>query len=217
MQKNKSLARLFVVPFGLWATIFIVLPLFFVLYSGLSDGAGHLTLANLSEIAAWEYAKSLLLSIGLALLSTAVCLALAYPLVLILRRVRRIRRRILEIRRAVRFGRGRIPGGIQVAVRRGCGRILGRELRVVARVRRGAGRGLLGRFRLGRLLWRRLGREHGRGRMRALRHGDQLLFPLHGACYGRVAANERDQHCRGKRRAKPLDIFQISSPPNSFV
>lgn len=88
MQKNKSLARLFVVPFGLWATIFIVLPLFFVFYSGLSDGAGHLTLANLSEIAAWEYARSLLLSIGLALLSTAVCLALAYPLVLILRRVR---------------------------------------------------------------------------------------------------------------------------------
>ena len=89
MQKNKSLARLFAAPFGLWAAVFIVLPLFFVLYSGLSDGAGHLTLANLSEIAEWEYAKSLLLSIGLALISTVICLLLAYPLVLILRRVRR--------------------------------------------------------------------------------------------------------------------------------
>ncbi len=89
MQKDKSLARLLVAPFGLWAVVFIVLPLFFVLHSGLSDGAGHLTLANLSEIVEWEYAKSLLLSIGLALISTVICLLLAYPLVLILRRVRR--------------------------------------------------------------------------------------------------------------------------------
>lgn len=47
MHDSKGVARLFAAPFAIWAAIFIVLPLFFVFYHGLTDGEGAFTLANL--------------------------------------------------------------------------------------------------------------------------------------------------------------------------
>ena len=81
-------------PFALWAALFIVLPLFFVLWTGLTDGAGHFTLEHLSTVLQTEYLRALGLSATLALLSTFICLVLAYPLCLILRE-RRERRGLL--------------------------------------------------------------------------------------------------------------------------
>ena len=61
-----------------------MLPLFFVLYHGLTDEAGAFTLANLGEVFSWEYMAALGLSVELALVSTVLCLILAYPLCMIL-------------------------------------------------------------------------------------------------------------------------------------
>ncbi|MBQ9615760.1 MAG: ABC transporter permease [Selenomonadaceae bacterium] len=72
-------------PFALWAALFIVLPLFFVLWTGLTDGAGRFTAEHLSTVLQPEYLRALTLSVELALLSTCICLVLAYPLCLILR------------------------------------------------------------------------------------------------------------------------------------
>ena len=72
-------------PFALWAALFIVLPLFFVLWTGLTDGAGRFTAVHLSTVLQPEYLRALALSVELALLSTCICLVLAYPLCLILR------------------------------------------------------------------------------------------------------------------------------------
>ena len=36
--------RFLALPFALWAVLFIVLPLFFVIFAGLTDGAGNFTL-----------------------------------------------------------------------------------------------------------------------------------------------------------------------------
>ena len=72
-------------PFALWAALFIVLPLFFVLWTGLTDGAGRFTAEHLSTVLQPEYLRALALSVELALLSTCICLVLAYPLCLILR------------------------------------------------------------------------------------------------------------------------------------
>ncbi len=88
MQNNKTAARLFAAPFALWAAIFIVLPLFFVLWHGLTDGEGAFTLANIIEAVQPEYLKALGLSVELALISTFVCLVLAYPLCLILQEIK---------------------------------------------------------------------------------------------------------------------------------
>lgn len=85
MNERLSSQRFLALPFGLWAALFIVLPLFFVLWNGLTDGAGSFTLANIQTVLQWEYLKALGLSVELALISTVICLVMAYPLCLILR------------------------------------------------------------------------------------------------------------------------------------
>lgn len=72
-------------PYILWITAFIVIPLFMIFYYGLTDKSGSFTLANLLSITEPEYIKALYLSILLSLISTVVCLVLAYPLALILK------------------------------------------------------------------------------------------------------------------------------------
>ncbi|MBQ1416486.1 MAG: ABC transporter permease, partial [Selenomonas sp.] len=85
MNERLSSQRFLALPFGLWAALFIVLPLFFVLWNGLTDGAGAFTLENIQTVLQWEYLKALGLSVELALISTVICLVMAYPLCLILR------------------------------------------------------------------------------------------------------------------------------------
>lgn len=63
MHDSKSVARLFAAPFTVWAVLFIVLPLFFVLYHGLTDGERAFTLANLWEAVQMEYLRALGLSV----------------------------------------------------------------------------------------------------------------------------------------------------------
>ncbi len=73
-------------PYMAWAVAFILIPLLFIVYYGLTDKTGAFTLANLTAIATAENSKALLLSLGLSFLSTVICLLLAYPLALILSR-----------------------------------------------------------------------------------------------------------------------------------
>ncbi|MGO5130098.1 ABC transporter permease [Mitsuokella jalaludinii] len=89
MHDSKAVARLFAAPFALWAAIFIVLPLLFVFFHGLTDAEGAFSLANLQEAVQMEYLRALGLSVELALISTVLCLVLAYPLCLILQEIRR--------------------------------------------------------------------------------------------------------------------------------
>lgn len=77
---RKSLAY----PYYVWAAAFIIIPLLFIVYYGLTDKGGAFTLANLAAIATAEHSKALFLSLGLSILSTVICLLLAYPLALIL-------------------------------------------------------------------------------------------------------------------------------------
>ncbi|MBE6073760.1 MAG: ABC transporter permease [Selenomonas ruminantium] len=91
MSNSQSLQRLFTVPFAIWAVLFIILPLFFVLWHGLTDESGVFTLANLQVVLQWEYLKALGLSAELALISTIICLVMAYPLCLILQQLRRMK------------------------------------------------------------------------------------------------------------------------------
>ena len=85
MNERLSSQRLLALPFGLWSALFIVMPLFFVLWNGLKDVSGGFTLEHLQTVLQWEYLKALGLSVELALISTFICLLLAYPLCLILR------------------------------------------------------------------------------------------------------------------------------------
>lgn len=84
MFRSIGLRNLFLVPFCVWAGIFIFVPVVFIIYYGLTDVAGNFTWDNIAMILRREYYSSLRLSIILALVTTIVCLLLAYPLCLIL-------------------------------------------------------------------------------------------------------------------------------------
>lgn len=71
-------------PFTVWSIIFILIPLFMILYYGFVNQSGTFTLENVTAIAEPEHLKALGLSILLSLIATIICLILAYPLAMIL-------------------------------------------------------------------------------------------------------------------------------------
>lgn len=81
-MKNKQ--KLLATPYFFWAVAFIIIPILMVFYYGFIDSAGHFTMQNILAIASPEHSKALFLSIRLSLVSTLICLLLAYPLAMIL-------------------------------------------------------------------------------------------------------------------------------------
>jgi spermidine/putrescine transport system permease protein len=73
-------------PFIFWIVAFTLIPLAMMVYRAFTDGSGAFTLANVAAIARPTFLKALGLSLELALISTAICLLLAYPVALILRK-----------------------------------------------------------------------------------------------------------------------------------
>ncbi|MEE0685943.1 MAG: ABC transporter permease [Lachnospiraceae bacterium] len=85
MNKTVKKNALFASPYIVWIAAFIIIPLLFILYYGFTDRAGKFTLENIKAIGRPEYYEALILSLVLAVVSTLICLLLAYPLALILR------------------------------------------------------------------------------------------------------------------------------------
>lgn len=80
----KSKSKLLSAPYTIWAVGFILIPLFMVLYYAFTDKSGSVTLENIKLIASDSCIKALWLSIVLSLVSTILCLIIAYPLAMIL-------------------------------------------------------------------------------------------------------------------------------------
>lgn len=81
-MKNKK--KLLAGPYLFWAVSFIIIPLFMILYYGLTNEKKEFTLLNLAQITTPENLKALGLALLLSLVSTIICLILAYPLAMIL-------------------------------------------------------------------------------------------------------------------------------------
>ncbi len=80
MKSRKLLAG----PYLFWSVSFIIIPLFMIVYYGLTNRDGEFTLLNLAQITTQENLKALGLALLLSFISTAICLLLAYPLAMIL-------------------------------------------------------------------------------------------------------------------------------------
>lgn len=76
--------KTFAMPYGILATIFIVIPLLMLLYFAFVGENGRFTLQNFASFFTADIVKVLLRSFGIALLTTVICLILAYPLAMIL-------------------------------------------------------------------------------------------------------------------------------------
>ena len=77
-MKKKILAC----PYYIWAIIFVIVPVFIVGFYALTNESGEFAIENLGAI--FGSTKVLLRSIEYALLSTAICLLLGYPLAYII-------------------------------------------------------------------------------------------------------------------------------------
>ena len=78
-MSNRSLfARAAAAPHVVWAVMFIVFPLIFVLYYALTDANGAFTLENLAALT--DHAGTFFLSISLALIATVICVLIGYPM-----------------------------------------------------------------------------------------------------------------------------------------
>ncbi len=99
MKENKGLRavrRAALAPYGVWAMIFIVVPLFFVAYYAFTDQSFHFTTDNISrfftsksQVGGKEVYTYLLIfwrSLKLAIISTIICLLMGYPIAYILSR-----------------------------------------------------------------------------------------------------------------------------------
>ena len=84
MKNSKLLKQMLAGPYLLWAAAFIIIPLIMVFYYGLTNNDGGFTLMNLARITEPENLKALGLALLLSLVSTIICLILAYPLAMIL-------------------------------------------------------------------------------------------------------------------------------------
>ncbi|MBM6715205.1 ABC transporter permease [Gemmiger formicilis] len=92
MLRSKA-SRWAAAPYLLWMSIFIVVPLFIVIWYALTDSAGTFTLQNLSEIGRYSsvFARSLLLAAE----ATIICLVLAFPVGYFLSRLRANKQHIM--------------------------------------------------------------------------------------------------------------------------
>lgn len=81
-MKNKK--QLMAAPYTIWAVGFIIIPLFLVLYYAFTAKSGGFTFDNIVSITESTNIKALRLSVLLSLISTLICLILAYPLAMIL-------------------------------------------------------------------------------------------------------------------------------------
>lgn len=85
MNKSRRKNALLASPYIVWIAAFIIIPLLFIGYYGFTDREGNFTWDNIAAIARPEYYNALGLSLLLAVISTVICLLLAYPLAYILR------------------------------------------------------------------------------------------------------------------------------------
>lgn len=79
--------------FSVWMFLFTVIPLGLVIWFAFTDMNGNFTLANFPQLL--EYSTSFIYSIWVGLLSTLICLILAYPLAFFISRLNESSQRLL--------------------------------------------------------------------------------------------------------------------------
>lgn len=80
MKKQDLIYRLSAAPHIVWSVLFIIAPLMFVIYYTFTDANGNFTFSNITSLAQASYFEIFMRSICFALIATAICLVIAYPI-----------------------------------------------------------------------------------------------------------------------------------------
>lgn len=73
------------IPFIIFIIAGTIIPLISIAYYGFTDRSGNATFANITAMFGHDHMQALGLSLGLALISTLICLIIAFPMAMILR------------------------------------------------------------------------------------------------------------------------------------
>lgn len=85
MKKSVFDRRLLVIPYAVFLIFFVILPLIVVIYYGFTDGNGNLSFDNfLSFFSNTRTIGTLVYSLLIAVITTVICLLIAYPVAFIL-------------------------------------------------------------------------------------------------------------------------------------
>ena len=76
--QNTVFQKIAAVPHIVWTVMFIAAPMLFVLFFAFTDADGKFSLGNITQLS--QYTNVFILSIAFALIATAVCLIIGYPL-----------------------------------------------------------------------------------------------------------------------------------------
>lgn len=93
MNKKSFGSRLLAAPHIVWSAIFIIVPLFIMLYFAFTDKSGAFTLENVKQIGL--YKKAFGISILYAAIATVITLLLAYPMAYFMTKVKISSQRML--------------------------------------------------------------------------------------------------------------------------
>lgn len=80
MQNKPIMARIMAAPHIVWSVLFILAPMMFVFYYAFTDKTGAFTMNNIAELVNPSYLTIFARSGAFALVATAICLLVAYPL-----------------------------------------------------------------------------------------------------------------------------------------
>lgn len=95
MKKRSFLEGFAAVPHTVWAILFILAPLLFVAYFAFTDAYGNFTFDNISMLSG--YTHIFVLSICFALIATAICLLIGYPLAFFISQLKPSTQKILIV------------------------------------------------------------------------------------------------------------------------
>lgn len=93
-MKKSFMKQISATPYYVWAVLFIIVPIIYVLYYAFTDANGNFSgLENFSIIG--HYSSTFMLSVMMAFIATVVCLLIGYPLALAISRTKPLTQKIL--------------------------------------------------------------------------------------------------------------------------
>ena len=95
MKKRSLIQKMAAAPHILWAVLFIVFPMLFVIRFAFTDADGAFSFSNISGLS--QYSNVFILSIAFALIATVVCLLIGYPLAYFMSRQSKRTQKILIV------------------------------------------------------------------------------------------------------------------------
>ncbi len=78
-METKFSRRLYMIPYALWIALFVIAPIFLIVYYSFFDIEGNLSLVNYQKFFTPVYLKMTFNSFWYAFLITAISLLIAYP------------------------------------------------------------------------------------------------------------------------------------------